>query len=123
MKKIFSFVLAAALSATLFTACGIDQTSEKTENFAATPDAAQANDHGDFHPLYFRDSFKSEKVTATFINSLTRKSEEVEMVRCGEDGDAYTFSCEGNVKDYNVAYFTYDGKKTKEFTFNRCVSG
>ena len=45
------------------------------------------------------------------------------MVKCGEDSDAYTFSCEGNVKKYNVAYFNYDDKKTKSFAFNRCVSG
>ena len=123
MKKIISVILAAAMSATLFTACGAEQTPLKTESSSASPDTARAKDHGDFHVLYFRDGSKSKKASATFLNSLTGKSEEVEIVRCGEDASAYTFSCEGNVRDYNVVYFTYDGKKTKAVAFNRCVSG
>lgn len=34
------------------------------------------------------------------------------MVKCGEDDDSYTFSCEGNVKDYNAAQINCNGKNT-----------
>ena len=70
MKKIISVVLAAAMSATLFTACGAEQTPLKTESSSASPDTARAKDHGDFHVLYFRDGSKSKKASATFLNSL-----------------------------------------------------
>ena len=66
---------------------------------------------------------KSKKVVASFFNSKTDESEDIEMIKCGEDSDAFIFSCEGNVKKYNAAYFTYDNKNSKKFAFNRCVSG
>ncbi len=122
MKRILSVILAGMMTITAFAACCAEQTDEKKES-AASPDSALTEVNGDLHTLYFRDGNKSDKVAAIFLNSLTGESEEVEMVKCGEDSDAYTFSCEGNVKKYNVAYFNYDDKKTKSFAFNRCVSG
>lgn len=121
MKKgrliaLFALVLAYA---TVITACGTKQGGSS----AAAPDSAHAVDNGNLHTIYFRDSNKSEKVVANFLNSATGESEEVESVKCGEDDDSYTFSCEGNVKKYNVAYFTCDGKDTRKFAFNKCVSG
>ncbi|MBR1482031.1 MAG: esterase family protein [Ruminococcus sp.] len=122
MKRVLSAVVAGIMVMMALAACGANQTLEREEN-AASPDTAQTEEHGDFHTLYFRDGSKSQKVAATFLNSLTGESEDVEMVKCGEDADAYIFSCEGNVRKYNVAYFTYDDNKTKRFAFNRCVSG
>ncbi len=136
MKKIISVVLTAALSAVLFTACGTEQTQnrDKQESAAASKDTAEkssaenssaekAAKYPDTHPLYFKDSAKSDKAVATFFNSVSGKSEEVEMKKTGEDKDSRTFSCEGNCSAYNMAYITCGGKKTREFAFNPCVSG
>lgn len=70
-------------------ACGVN----RTDGSAATPDTAHAKDNGDLHTLYFKDSAKSQKVVADFFNSATGQSEAVEMVKCGEDSDFFTFSC------------------------------
>ena len=125
MKKTVSVLLISvlALGTVCLTACGKKQ--EDAGAASATPSEATAakRDNGDLHTVYFRDSSKSQKVIATFFNSITEESEDVEMVRCGEDADACFFSCEGNVRKYNVAYFSYDDKKSKNFAFNRCVSG
>ena len=109
---VLSFAAAAA-------ACG----ANRTDSSSATPDAASKKDNGSLHTIYFRDSAKSGKVVADFSNSAPGKSESVEMVRCGEDGGAYTFSCEGNTAAYNVVRFACDGKNTKKIAFNPCVSG
>ena len=97
-KNIAVTALSLAFAAVI-SACGVKQ----TDSSAATPDAAQVKNSGKLHTLYFKDSSKSEKVVAAFLNSASGESEEVEMTRCGEDEDSYTFSCEGDVKKYNVA--------------------
>ena len=117
-KNIAVTALSLAFAAVI-SACGVKQ----TDSSAATPDAAQVKNSGKLHTLYFKDSSKSEKVVAAFLNSASGESEEVEMTRCGEDEDSYTFSCEGDVKKYNVASFDCDGKQTRKVAFNPCVSG
>ena len=128
MKRVLSFILAAVMLAAVLAACGAED-KNTDNNTAATKDEI-SNDakmlnalNETQHTLYFKDKDKSGKVVATFSNSSSDKSEEVEMVKCGEDSDSYTFSCEGNVIDYNVAKITFDDKSTKEFSFNKCTSG
>lgn len=110
MRRVVSLILAAVIFASLFASC-----SEKKKS-------AKKADTG-MHTLYFKDSNKSKKVSATFFNSLSEKSTKVKMKKVSEDKDSVTFSCEGNCKLYNMAYITYDDKKTDEFAFNKCVSG
>ncbi len=86
-------------------------------------DNSHVKDSGNLHTLYFKDGGKSEKVVATFLNSASGESEEVEMTKCGEDSDSRTFSCEGDVRKYNVASFDCNGQKTRKVAFNPCVSG
>ena len=93
------------------------------DNSPATPDSVQVKDSGNLHTLYFKDGGKSEKVVAIFLNSASGESEEVEMTKCGEDSDSRTFSCEGDVRKYNVASFDCNGQKTRKVAFNPCVSG
>ena len=45
------------------------------------------------------------------------------MTKCGEDSDSRTFSCEGDVRKYNVASFDCNGQKTRKVAFDPCVSG
>ena len=108
MKRALSVFLTIAVITVLFTACGAGQKKAK---------------YPDTHTLYFKDSLKSGKATATFFNSASGKSEAVEMKKTSEDGDSFTFSCEGNCALYNMAYITCGDEKTREFAFNPCVSG
>lgn len=75
------------------------------------------------HYLFFRDSSKSDRATAVFFNSDSADSEEIEMTAYSEDHDYRTFCCEGNSALYNMVKIAYGDKQTKEFAFNKCVSG
>ncbi len=130
MKRVLSVILAAALLALLPAACKAEKSKEKSEasaSEAATTQAAAteapAEDSGGTHPLYFKDSTKSEKAVATFFNSLSGESTDVEMVKTGEDDSGVTFRCEGDCSAYNMVYVTCGDKKSKRFAFNKCVSG
>ena len=88
MKRILSIFLIASLAAG--TIC-LNACTAKREEPSETQAAAELKTETDSHTLYFRDSNKSDKVAAIFLHSLPGESEEVEMVKCGEDPDAYTF--------------------------------
>lgn len=106
MKRFVGFVLSTAvLFAAVLSGCG----------------AAERYDP--YHTLYFKDGFKSEKAVATFFNSKSGESADVEMEKISEDSDSYTFSCEGDCSLYNMAYITYGDNTTSKFAFNKCVSG
>lgn len=107
MKRISALILIASLlTSILLTAC-----------------SAATEDSDPYHTLYFKDSFKSDTVVATFFNSKSGESVDVEMEKIGEDNDSYTFSCEGDCSLYNMAYITYGENTTSKFAFNKCVSG
>lgn len=108
MKRVLILIMAATILVSLFAGCG-----------TATEDSGN-------HTLYYKDSMKSDKAVATFFNSATGESEEVEMERISEDDEACTFSCEGDCSRYNMAYVSCDGEETDRFdkiAFNKCVSG
>ena len=107
----------------LFSACGREKKSENSEISVTEETAEQALEYPEMHSLYFKDSNKSAEATATFFNSVSGKSENVEMKKISEDSDSFTFSCEGNCALYNMAYITSGDKITKNFAFNPCVSG
>lgn len=75
------------------------------------------------HILYFKDSTKSDHATATFFNSDSSDFEEIEMTKYREDSDSSVFCCEGNSSLYNMVKIAYGDNHTKEFAFNKCVSG
>lgn len=114
--------MTTALTAALFTACGSEQTQTQTQTQAQTQDTQQTADatkntaekaakYPDTHTLYFKDSAKSGKAVATFFNSVSGKSEDVEMKKMSEDKTSVTFSCEGKCSEYNMAYITCGDKK------------
>ncbi len=128
MKKILSALLAVLTVSALLAACGNEKKQESevsATSAAAVEEATEPTtpEYPETHTLYFKDSTKSGKATVTFFNSLSGKSENVEMKKTGEDADSVTFSCEGNCALYNMAYITFNNEKTKEFAFNPCVSG
>ncbi|MBQ3417177.1 MAG: esterase family protein [Ruminococcus sp.] len=109
MKRIIAAILTAVILATL-TACEPEK-------------PANADEVGSIHTLYFKDKDKSEEAVATFFNSDTEESVDVPMTLCNKSADSYTFSCEGDTSVYNMAYIAYGEKRTKIFSFNKCVSG
>ena len=107
MKRNICLLLAGVLCLTAFAACGEQKTlTEKTG-----------------HRLYVRDDSKSEKVTATFINTQTRASTDTEMKLVSEGEEYNTFSCLGDTGAYNRVVISYDGSKTKELAFTGCNRG
>ena len=114
MKKLISLILSFILIVSLLSACSSGDTPESV---------TEADEASTIHTLYFKDSSKSEKVTATFFNSDSGESEDVKMEKLSEDDDSFTFSCEADRSVYNMAYITFDDNKTKIFAFNRCTSG
>ena len=124
MRKFLSAILAAAMISSLFVGCEVNsgkETDKTTPKSEVTEQAKEEN--AAKHTLYFKDSSKSDKATATFFNSLSGKSEDIEMEKIGEDNEAVTFSCEGDCTAYNMAYVTCGGEKSREFAFNKCTSG
>lgn len=108
MKKVLSLLITAVIAASLFTACSTKSPVKKGKNY---------------HTLYFKDKSKCSKASATFFNSKNNKKETVEMEKISEDSGSTTYSCDGNISKYNMAYITYDGINSLKFAFNKCVSG
>ncbi len=108
MKKAISIILTTVIMISVFTACNTAEPKKKGKNY---------------HTLYFRDKSKCSKAAATFFNSNNNKKETVEMAKISEDNDSVTYSCDGNTAAYNMAYITYDGIRSVQFAFNKCVSG
>lgn len=128
------------MTAALFTACGTNNTTDKNESTKpanaseqfkenvtekttekATEEATISNTGS--NTLYLKDDAKSSKAVATFFNSASGKSEDVEMEKIKEDDDSAIFSCEGDCSAYNMAYITLGEGKTREIAFNKCTCG
>ena len=76
MKRFLSVVLSVTVMIMLLSACGTEKKPEYPET----------------HSLFFKDSNKSSKATATFFNSVNGKSENVEMKKISEDSGSINFS-------------------------------
>ena len=105
-------MLILIMTAASVTGCGTQNTKERPQDSDAS-----------HHYLYFKDSSRSDHATATFFNSDSGDHEEIEMTEYSEDSDSRTFCCEGNSSLYNMAKISYGDNHTKEFAFNKCVSG
>ena len=108
-KRIICAVLAALIISSLFVSCKADKKEEKKDDSS--------------HTLYFKDSSKSKEAAATFFNSKSGKKKTVKMKKVSEDKNSRTFSCKGDTSAYNMAFVTCGKKQTKNFAFNKCVSG
>ena len=130
MKKLWSIITAAALTAAVFAACAGKQpdNSAKASPTSTPSEATEAKEaaqkpYESRHTLYFKNSAKSGKAVATFFNSRSGKTEDVAMQKISEDSGGVTFSCEGDSESYNMAFVTCDGRQSDKFAFNPCVSG
>lgn len=126
MKRLVSAVLALTIIISLFAACGCDDSNKNQTKSSTKSEVKKDNPN---HTLYFKDSYKSKKAVAHFFNSVTGKSEKVNMKKISEDKDSVTFSCVSDCSKYNMAYITCgkkdkdDNKNTDKFAFNKCTSG
>lgn len=112
MKRIISVLLAVSTVPALLTACRNEKMQESESSAASAvqePTEPATPEYPEKHTLYFKDSTKSSKAIATFFNSVSGKSENVEMKKTGEGNDSVTFSCEGNCafSDFSVRQLFY----------------
>lgn len=131
-------LLIGALCLSMLTACGGNEkkTEASKEEGAAihaeqsgqddestTAEASKEQDSaGNTYPLIIRDNEKSPKMTATFWNTQTDKSEEIEMTKIGEDETAFIYRCEADPTAYNMVRINYRDKVSYDVTFNTFVS-
>ena len=73
------------------------------------------------YTLTIRDADKSPEMTAVFLNTQTNKTEEVKMTKSGEDETCFIYTCENDPSAYNMFHISYNGKETKDATFNTFV--
>ena len=73
--------------------------------------------------IYWRMDYKTDNVTATFINSTTGEKKEAGLEVVDETDEYRTYACWGDADKYNKVCFTYNEKSTKEVAFNKLVSG
>ena len=129
MKRIITVLLAAAVITSLSAACGAQKPANADKDVQTTAAAENEKEaESPVHTLYYKDSTKSSEAVATFFNSDSGKSENVEMKLVSEDSSSVTFACDGDTSVYNMAYVICDGKEPdrpafSQFAFNRCVSG
>ena len=124
MKRILASILSVTILAAALPVSLAGCQESETEPAAVSEQKAYPTKH----TLYYKDSAKSSKAVATFFNSNTKQSEEVEMKKVSSDSDSVTFSCEGDCTAYNMVYVTCDNRKPTDLTFQRvafdpCVSG
>lgn len=148
-KRIFAGILSTAVCVSMLAACGgsgtndqnsqtkqneqssqteqvsqdsqTEQNSEKPNDESSTPDEKPAAPK--MHTLYIRDAGKSAELTATFINSVSGKSEDISMTKVNEGDDYITYSCEADTTLYNMVHITSGEDTTMDVSFNSFVSG
>ena len=118
MKRHIAVILTALILALILASCG-----SNGQEGSGDPAWEKANGNNTLHTLYFKDITKREDVRAVFYNSNTKETAEVKMTASGEDSDGFVYACEGDTSVYNMVKIAYGDKHTKEFAFNKCVSG
>lgn len=148
IKSITPVILSAVLCLSYMTACGNSENTDKgAEKSGAVSDsqsmqssrelknseaeesievkqtAADTKVYDKIHKLYIKDSGKNTAIKATFLNSLSGDSVDIEMEKSGEDTEGVIFTCEADVTKYNTVHVTYGDKTSKDVSFNSFVSG
>ncbi len=130
MKKATALILSAAILICAPAGCsnGKSSSSSEAENSAAgetveetTKPAPEIDKTGT--KIYWRMDYKTDNVTATFINSTTGEKKEAGLEVVDETDEYRTYACWGDADKYNKVCFTYNEKSTKEVAFNKLVSG
>ena len=121
MKKATALILSAAILICAPAGCsnGKSSSSSEAENSAAgetveetTKPAPEIDKTGT--KIYWRMDYKTDNVTATFINSTTGEKKEAGLEVVDETDEYRTYACWGDADKYNKVCFTYNEKSTKE---------
>ena len=103
-KRIAAGVLCAVLSLSMTTACsGTGGASENTQNTTAAAETAKPKE-AELHTLFIRAPKKFSEITATFLNTASKETTDIEMKKESETDSAVTFSCEADVNLYNMVH-------------------
>ena len=149
-KRLFAGILTAVLCLSFTAGCtnqGSSENKEKSQSSvgseqnsktgedskapAKAEESSQSSETGteekvsdELHTFFIRDAGKDSKMTATFYNSASGKTEDVEMTKSEEENDHVTFTCKGDPKLYNMVHITYgDNIVSKDMAFNRFTAG
>ena len=139
IKSITSVILSAVLCLSYMTACGNSENTDKgaeksgvvsdsqsmqssrelknseaEESIEVKQTAADTKVYDKIHKLYIKDSGKNTAIKATFLNSLSGDSVDIEMEKSGEDTEGVIFTCEADVTKYNTVHVTYGDKTSKD---------
>ena len=99
-----------------------EQSGEKTDTEnSKEPESSQAE--SSVHTLYIRDQGKNAEIKATFFNTLSGASEDVNMNKTSEEGDCFIYTCDGDTDKYNMVHLTYGDITSRDIAFNKCVGG
>ena len=117
MKKILSGLLCIVLFVSVLTACS------NTENTAdSTPDSKKASVEL-LYPLTVRAPKSYGEMTATFLNTASGDTSQMEMTVSEEDDSCNIYSCEADVNKYNMVHLTGNEKDSMDVAFNSFISG
>lgn len=117
MKKYLFGLLCVVLCVSIFTAC-----SKTGDTANSTPDSEKKTVEL-LHAFTVRAPKLYSEMTATFLNTASGDTEQIEMT-ISEEGDSYNvFSCEADVNKYNMAHCTFDEKDSMDVAFNSFISG
>ncbi len=103
-------------------------TASESEKSNASEQSAQEQPEeqksGKMYTLTIRDSGKSDKMTAQFINTMSGANEAVPMTKTDEGTDYFIYSCQADTSKYNMVHLDYSAEKpTLDVAFNKYVSG
>ena len=122
-KRIAAGVLCAVLSLSMTTACsGTGGASENTQNTTAAAETAKPKE-AELHTLFIRAPKKFSEITATFLNTASKETTDIEMKKESETDSAVTFSCEADVNLYNMVHIKSGETQSFDVAFNRFTSG
>lgn len=134
-RRFIAGILTAVLCLSFTAGCSNGTSPDKEESKAPvkTEESTQSSieeisgeekESDGMHTLFIRDAGKNSKMTATFLNTASGKTEDVEMTKSEEGEDHVTFTCKGDPKLYNMVHITYgDDIVSSNLSFNRFTAG
>ena len=117
MKRFLAGLICIVLCVSMLTAC-----SGSGDTADSTPDS-ERNAVEELYKFTVRAPKKVTKMTATFTNTGSGETADVEMEKTDEEEFAVIFSCEADVNKYNIARVSYDEQTSMDVAFNSFISG
>ena len=142
-KKIITGLLTSALCLSMLSACvgngapesedSVQPEESKQTELSGKDEKRQTEENqteksmledNKLHTIYIRDAGKSDKMTASFFNTMNNATVDVTMKKTDEGADYFTYSCEADTSLYNMVHLMYgDNTESKDVAFNSYVAG